>query len=298
MKVLVSAENAEAVLDLLDKRFSSDPGFRVLLLPVAASIPRPEEPEPPPAPETSPEEPDPAKENGPGRISREELYAQVMDTTKVSWVYVATVVLSAIVAAIGILHDNVAVVIGAMVIAPLLGPNVALSLATTLADAPLARTALRAGLLGIAVAFALSVLLGLVVPVNPAAHEIAMRTTVSLADIALALAAGAAGALAFTTGVPSTLVGVMVAVALLPPVVTLGLLAGAGFERQAVGALLLVVMNLVGVNLAGVATFVAQGIRPASWWEADRARHSTIVALGVWFVLLVLLGAVIVLSAG
>ena len=236
-------------------------------------------------------------DNAPGRISREELYAQVMDTTRLSWVYVAMVVLSAIVAAIGILHDSVAVVIGAMVIAPLLGPNVALSLATTLADAPLARTALRAGALGITVAFGLSVVIGLLVTVNPAAHEIASRTTVGMADVAVALAAGSAGALAFTTGVPSTLVGVMVAVALLPPLVTFGLLVGAGFDRPAFGALLLVVMNLVGVNLAGVATFVAQGIRPASWWEADRARRATLIALGVWLALLVVLVVVIGLSA-
>jgi len=57
------------------------------------------------------------------------------------------------------------------------------------------------------------------------------------------------------------------------------------------------VMNLVGVNLAGVATFVAQGIRPASWWEADRARRATLIALGVWLALLVVLVVVIGLSA-
>lgn len=293
MKILVSADRAEAVLDLFQKRFSARPGFRLLLLPVAASLPRPEEPPPAPPAAATPEKP-----KGPARISREELYAEIMDTTRVSGVYLVTVVLSAIVAAIGILHDNVAVVIGAMVIAPLLGPNVALSLATTLADAPLARTALKASAIGVAVALALSVALGLLVPVDPHVHEIAMRTTVGMADVALALAAGSAGALAFTTGVPSTLVGVMVSVALLPPLVTFGLLAGAGYERLAFGALLLVVMNLVGVNLAGVATFVAQGIRPARWWEADRARRASAIALALWIGLLAALVFVIRLSAG
>jgi hypothetical protein len=97
---------------------------------------------------------------------------------------------------------------------------------------------------------------------------------VGLGDIAVALASGCAGALAFTTGVSATLIGVMVAVALLPPLVTFGLLLGGGNLDLATGALSLFLMNLICVNLAGVATFLVQGIRPASWWEKDQAGNA------------------------
>jgi uncharacterized membrane protein len=67
----------------------------------------------------------------------------------------------------------------------------------------------------------------------------------------------------------------MVAVALLPPLVTSGLLLGGGQPALAMGALSLFLMNLICVNLAGVTTFLVQGIRPATWWEKDRAVKAT-----------------------
>ena len=140
----------------------------------------------------------------------------------------AMVALSTVVAAIGLSHNSVAVIIGAMVIAPLLGPNVALSLGITLGDLSLLRQGLLTALAGIAAALALSVIIGVLLDVDPTLSEMASRTRVGLGDIVVALASGSAGALAFTTGVSATLIGVMVAVALLPPLVTSGLLLGGG----------------------------------------------------------------------
>ena len=186
-----------------------------------------------------------------------------------------------------------------MVIAPLLGPNVALSLGTTLGDLSLLRRALLTALAGIATMTVLSVIIGMLVYVNPASPEVASRNAVALGDIAVALASGCAGALAFTTGVSATLIGVMVAVALLPPLVTFGLLLGGGHSASAMGALSLVLMNLICVNLAGVMTFLVQGIRPATWWEKDRAVKATRIAMGLWAGLLgALLGMILRLRKG
>ena len=292
VRVLLDAEHAEAVLDVLENNYGSIEGFKAILLPVEASVPRPE-----PAEEASAKA-DPTERGGPKRISREELYFDVVDSTKLSKVYVAMVLLSAIVASIGVLRDNIAVVIGAMVIAPLLGPNVALSLATTLGDGNLARTALKASAVGIGLTLVLSFGVGYFLDVDPSIHEIASRTTVSLSDIALALAAGAAGALAFTSGVPTALVGVMVAVALLPPLVTHGLLLGSKFFQLAWGALLLFLTNFIAINLSGVACFLLQGVSPRVWWEADKARKAARKAILLWFTLLLALLAIIILSQG
>lgn len=295
VRILLPTEETEAVLDIFEKTFSNLDRFRIILLRVEASIPRPKPPE-----ETTTKEaltePEKALENKVERISREELYADVVDSAKISIVYVVMVILSSIVAAIGLLHNNITVIIGAMVIAPLLGPNVALSLATTLGDIPLIRSSLKANAAGIIIALILSILLGIFFTVDPGTSEIASRTRVGLIDIVLALASGSAGALSFTTGVPAVLIGVMVAVALLPPVVTLGMLLGAGYLDSALGAMLLLFTNLICVNLAGVVTFLAQGVRPITWWEADRAKKATRIAIILWIFLLSVLVGVIVFS--
>ena len=217
-----------------------------------------------------------------------------MDTTKLSKVYIILVILSSIVAAVGILRDNVAVIIGAMVIAPLLGPNIALSFATTLGDMDLVQRAMKANLVGLLVAFIFSALIGFIFEINPEVPELSSRTNVSLADVALALASGSAGVLSFTAGVGSAIVGVMVAVALLPPLVSFGMLLGSAHFNLALGAMLLLLVNVICVNLAGVTTFLAQGIRPKTWWEADRAKKATRVAILLWtFLLLVLIVAIL-----
>lgn len=293
VRILLNAEQSEAVLERLEKSVRSDPANRILVLPVEATLPRPE-PEPAAASE-NPVQVQPTPEPT-DRISREELYEDIRDAARCSRVYLGMVVLSSVVATIGLHHNNVAIVIGAMVIAPLLGPNVALALATTLGDYALARRALIAGTTGMAAATLLSLIVGALVEVNPALSEVAARTRVNLGDIALALASGCSAALAFTTGLSATLIGVMVAVALLPPLVTFGLLLGGGYPGPAWGALLLFLVNLICVNLSSVVTFVARGIRPATWWEKNRARKATRCAILWWALLLAALVATILLS--
>lgn len=289
VRILLDASQTEAVLDLLEKRYIGEDDNRLVILSVEATLPRAE-----PAPDDESEHSVTPKKS-PERIGREELYEDIKDVARFSWVYLAMVALSTIVAAVGLYYNSVGIIIGAMVIAPLLGPNVAMSLATTLGDLSLLRRAFLTALAGIATTMVLSVIIGAMVHVNPEGPEVASRNAVGLGDIAVALASGCAGALAFTTGVSTALIGVMVAVALLPPLVTSGLLLGGGNSAMAMGALSLFLMNLICVNLAGVTTFLVQGIRPATWWKKDRAVKATIIAIALWVVLLAILGGGILL---
>lgn len=295
---VVEAGGAEALSDWLKRRYQHHAVFRENLFPLEATVPLPEEKEPEPAVAGerggAESEPPPV----PLRISRDELMADVLDATQVTRVYLMLAFISAMVAAGGVLRDNVAIVIGAMVIAPLLGPNIALCLAATLADLDLARTSLRANATGVVVALIPSVLLGLLVDVNMDSSEIASRTRVDLADLAIAIASGGAGVLAFTTGLSSAVIGVMVAVALMPPLVTFGMLLGAGQFQPAGGALLLLVANVICVNLAGTVMFYLQGVRPQHWWEAKRAARATRISVALWVGLLGALVAVILVSRG
>lgn len=287
--ILIDAEEVEELTDKLTANFGSTPGFRIVVLAVEASLPRI-------VAEPSPETDEKPKTIGATRISRDELLEDIDSTTKVNTVYLAMVGLSALVAAIGLIRDQVAVVIGAMVIAPLLGPNVALSLSTILGDTSMLRRALRANAIGVGLALVLALAMGLLLNPDPTTPELAARSDVGLSDLVLALASGAAGTLAFTSGAPSTLVGVMVAVALMPPTMAVGLHAGAGHLQEAGRAATLLLANVICVNLAGTLTFALMGVRPRTWWEANRASQATRRAVAIWMILFVGLILLLVLS--
>lgn len=292
ISVLTSGDATKAVMEALDERVSDITDARVLLLSVEATLPRPEEIQAEEAAKT-PSQPGEEDEEdasaATGRLSTAELYQDVLGMSQMSSYYIGLVLLSTLVAAMGLLRGSTVVIIGAMVIAPLIGPNVGLSLATTLADGRLARESLVSGALGMGAAVLGSLLLGTWLPIDPAAPELASRTAVSLSDVALALAAGGAAVLSLTVGVSTALVGVMVAVALLPPAVAAGLFAGAGYLEPAALAGMLVTVNLICINLAGVVTFLVQGVRPNRYWEAEQARRATATAILVWTALLALL---------
>lgn len=291
LRVLVTTDKTQALLDALDERFSTKAHFRVVLVPIEATLPKldietvhAEEP-------TEAEKKEAAAKAA--RISREELYQDLSAGTDVNTIYLVTVALSALVAAIGLMRNDVAIIIGAMVIAPLLKPNVSLGLATTLGDTALAWRSLRTNFIGIAMAGAVSIAVGLVFTIDPDTAAIAQRSSVGVGDMALALAAGAAGAIAVTSRVPAVLIGVMVAVALLPPLVVAMLHVAGARWGEALGAAMLVVVNVICVNLACVATFALRGIRPRAWYEADRARRATRMAVTAWVAaLLALAGSI------
>lgn len=281
-KVVISAEDSERIMDAFEKKYAADEHFRLILHSLEAMIPRLPEKK---ADAVRPPEPSADLE----RVSREELYHDIDDACKLNRTYLIMVALSAIVASIGIMRQNVPALIGSMVIAPLLGPNVALSFAATLGDLRLAARALWVNVVGCALALAIALTVGWVSRGYIAAHINELQVVVNATDILLALSAGAAGALAFTTGVSAVLIGVMVAVALLPPLVNFGMFAGSGHWPQATAAFWLVTVNVISVNLAGIVTFYFQNVRALTWWEEGKARKLRTTALAIWIGLLLLL---------
>ncbi len=295
VEMLVSTETAGHIVDMLEKRFGHRDRFSLMLLPVEAALPRPKEPEEDESQgKTSP--PKKEEEKPKSLVIREELYEDISAILQPSSNYLALVLLSSLVAGIGILRNNTAIVIGAMVIAPLLGPNVALALATTLADWKLARRSLKALGLGVFVAFLISAVWGLLVGIGPDTPGLAQRIYVGPGDIVLAIASGCAGVLFVAAGAEGGLVGVMVAVALLPPLVTCGLSLGSRYMEGFAGALLVFLTNVICINLAGVLTFLLKGVRPLTWWETQKAKKASWLAIGLWVLLLLALAGMIYLS--
>lgn len=288
--LVVDAYDAEGIMKEFQHRFSHLDHFRVVLFETSAIYPHPDDRQE--ELEKDSEETE-DEEKSPARVAIEELEEQLRQGSQLDRNFLITVLLSAIVAAVGLIRSNTAVVIGAMVIAPLLGPNMSLALGTTLGKIDLIRKSAGTILTGLLVSFGFALAIGALVTVDPATPEIASRTTLAYADLALALAAGAAGALAFTTGVPAALVGVMVAVALMPPIVCSGILFGSGNVDLGGSALLLTLANIIAVNLAAVVTFSLKRVRPRNYWKANIAARMSTRAFAIWLTLLLTFAVVI-----
>lgn len=222
-----------------------------------------------------------------------EVYTQISQGIRLNSTEIALVILSTVIAAIGLLQGSQVVIIGAMVIAPLLKPNMALAIAATFGDISLAIKTIKVGVLQILLALSLSILLGFFVPVNLNMNEVAIRTHVEFSDVILAFASGVAGAISLRVGEQKAVVGVMVSVALLPPLVVLGMLIGSQLWYSAVRTAVLVSTNIVCLNLAAIATFWIKDIRPQIDWQEFQASKITGFATVFWSLVLVILAMVI-----
>jgi uncharacterized hydrophobic protein (TIGR00341 family) len=283
--VIVNLEmgQTEELVELLNARFEREDSkaFTVAILPVEATVAASK-----PA----------AKVEGEGRAAREEVHEELVSTAQMDNSFFLLTVLSTVVVTFGMIMDDAAVVVGAMVIAPLLGPIVAFTFGIVTADTSMMHLGIRSEVVGLVLVVFAAALFGALFPGIPLtmSEQIAIRARPSLFNLVLALAAGTAGALSITTGLSTALVGVMVAVALLPPASVLGLGLGRWNTELIRGAGLLLVTNVAGIVLAGVLTFRFAGIRPEKWWRqkwANRSvRRTAVVVVG----LVILVGGTLV----
>ena len=274
IELLMEDENTSQVLSLFEQNEIYD---HILIYPVEGTLPRKKEPE------------EEKKRFGFGSfisISKEELYEDVEKPVNLSLNFILLVVISSLVAGIGLLRDNMAILIGAMAIAPFLGPNMSLSLGTTLGDLNIIKKSLWTGLIATAITIVISLLWGLAVGDT---WEVKRHVYARYDDIVLALACGFAGAITILTGRASTLVGVMVAAALLPMLMRSGLLLGGAHWIPAVNSFLIFCITIICLNIAGVITFFVSGIRPGRWYEKKDAGKKTWIALALWIIVLGLL---------
>ena len=282
IRMVVEPGKRQDTLDALQAILGNSENVRIHVFPVEVTLPL----------KNNGDE-DENEDDDPVQTTREEIYNTVEKSARLDQNYLIMIFLSTVVVAIGLIKNNVAVVIGAMVIAPLLGPNIALGLATALGDTVLMWKSLKTTLVGVILALMLSICIGILWPAHLDSPELLSRTVVGLDSAVLAMASGAAAVLALTTGVGSVLVGVMVAVALLPPTATIGIMIGAAKYDLALGAAFLLAINVVCLNLSANITFLLCGVTPRTWIEKQKARQSVTAYIIFWiFSLTVLLTAI------
>ena len=200
--------------------------------------------------------------------------------------YVTLLGVSAILATLGLVQDSVAVIIGAMLVAPLLGPLSAMSIGLVTARTSLVRRGAITLGLGTFAAMVLSFLVGWILPLAEPTPQMLLRGQPSLLDVGVAVASGLVGAFATARkDIPAALAGVAIAAALVPPLSTVGLGVAFGDAGLAGGALLLFLVNIASVVATGAAAFWWFGLRPVEQDHATRRQlTSAVLAAGLLFV--------------
>lgn len=200
--------------------------------------------------------------------------------------YVTLLGVSAILSTLGLVQDSVAVIIGAMLVAPLLGPLSAMSIGLVTARTSLLRRGAITLGVGTLAAMALSLGVGLLLPLTEPTPQMLLRSEPSLLDVGVAVASGLVGAFATARkDIPAALAGVAIAAALVPPLSTVGLGVAFGDASLAGGALLLFLVNIASVVATGAAAFWWFGLRPVEQdHQTGRQITSAALAAGLLFV--------------
>lgn len=227
------------------------------------------------------------------RAVLDELFFEGREFGPFLWRFVVLIVLSTLIATLGLVANSVAVIIGAMLVAPLMTPILATSAALVLSDARRLLVSVGVLVLGTVLAILTAVVVtwaGLANLTTAAAlpSEIIGRTQPSLLDLGVAVAAGlAAGYVLTHPRASSSLAGVAIAVALVPPLATVGITFEVGARDESQGALLLFATNLVAIVLSAIVVMVLSGFVPAS--RRFSVSRSARVGLAVSLALLVVI---------
>lgn len=189
--------------------------------------------------------------------------------------------LSAIIATLGLLSNSVAVIIGAMIVAPLMGPIVGMAYSTAMGNRKLLRRSSLTVFKGIVLTIATSWLTASLIGLETVDSEILSRTNPTLMDFGIALAAGMAGCFANTRrSISNALPGVAIAVALVPPLSVVGI--GLALQNWAIatGSFLLFSTNLICIIFFGGLVFLFQ-----SYGNIERAKKGFALSTIVMFIL-------------
>ncbi|PSQ48900.1 TIGR00341 family protein [Halobacteriales archaeon SW_7_65_23] len=234
------------------------------------------------------------------RIARDELVAAASELVPSTNTYILMTIVSALIATAGLLLDSPAVVVGSMVIAPLVGPAMSASIGTVVSEQRMFVRGIYLQVMGLllaiiaAFAFAFVVRnVNLIPPITDvtAVPEIRERIAPDFLSLVIAIGAGVAGIVSLTTGVSTALVGVMIAVALIPPAATVGIGLAWGAPLVTLGSGVLLLVNVLSINLAAMVVLWYSGYRPQHWFKTGHARQAMLKRAATLLVAIAVLSA-------
>jgi uncharacterized hydrophobic protein (TIGR00271 family) len=184
--------------------------------------------------------------------------------------YLALLIVAALVASLGLEQNSTATIIGAMVVAPLMLPIRALGFGLLRMDGRVIRSSLLTLCASIAIIIALGALVGHFSDRPEFGSEITSRTSVTFLGLLVAIAGGALAGLSRTewdSKITDSLIGVGIAVSLVPPLCTVGITLAFGATYESLGAFMLFLTNMVGISFACMVAFWATGYAPSQRWR-------------------------------
>ncbi|MFN6483949.1 MULTISPECIES: DUF389 domain-containing protein [unclassified Nostoc] len=216
----------------------------------------------------------------------QQLQTDLLAESTLDSAYIILIISSCAIATLGLLSNSAAVIIGAMIIAPLMLPIRGLAFGALQADITLFRKGVVAVAVGTVLAIAIALTLGLLVGLPSYGSEILARSRPTLLDLGIAVAAGGiSGYAKVETKISASLAGTAIAVALMPPICVIGLGLAQGNWSLSLGATLLYLTNLLGIALSCMVTFLVAG-----YTSMARARQPLIWTMALTAILLIPLG--------
>ena len=200
--------------------------------------------------------------------------------------YLAMNAAATLLAGFGLLQNSPAVIIGAMLIAMLFGPIVGIALGLAEANMPLLSRSLVSEVVGVIWVLILGYILGTASRSLSIGSEILSRTSPTVLDLLIGLVGGLAGGFTYISALPSVIVGVAIATALVPPLTSCGILLARHVPGLATGAFVLFLTNFTAIAVGAMTVFWLVGHRPPAAGE----RHKVLVPRLISLVLFVILG--------
>lgn len=214
-------------------------------------------------------------------VDHGEVAARIEASGRLGGGYLMMTAVSAAIAVLGLLLSSPAVVIGAMLVSPLMGPIIALGFAFWRVDWAGTRRAMASLAVGLGLALFVSVLLVTISPLKEPTAEILARSRPTLFDLLVAIFSGVAGGYAVVRQRGETVIGVAIATALMPPLATMGFGLSTRAWGIAGGALLLFFTNLIAIALAAAGVAAVSGFAPRKRenGRGEWAHHAAVLAV-------------------
>lgn len=206
-----------------------------------------------------------------------ELFCLLKQNAQTSSTYLVLMALSTMIATFGLFGDSAPVVIGAMILAPLMGPIISLAMGALRQDSLMIKNSMITIFWGVILGLIFSILITTITPLEVLNDQILARIRPNLLDLGIAVASGIAGAYAYSKEeINKTLAGVAISVALVPPLAVAGI--GIGWLDWGVfgGAMLLLGTNLAGIVMSASLTFLVLGFSPFRL-----AKRGLFISLGI-----------------
>jgi len=215
-------------------------------------------------------------------VEHRAIISEVASGAVRSWIYYLTLLMSGLIALLGLLTNSVAVVIGAMLISPLMGPIISSGLALTIGDLRLAKRAFRIIAISVFITVVTTAFIALLSPLKDPTAEILARVRPNIYDLFIAMLSGIAGAVALCTkrNYLITTTGVAVATAVIPPLSVAGYGLGTGQIMLGVGGFFLFFTNFVAIVLTSSLVFFIMGFRNTHMETIDYSHRTRLLVVG------------------